>query len=63
MCVCVYIYASMLVCLHARYACVYMYVFNIRMTELAGVELCLPQRPHNQVEAARRRRRILYACW
>ena len=27
------------------------------MTELAGGELCLPQRPHNQVGAARRRRR------
>ena len=26
------------------------------MTELAGGELCLPQRPHNQVGAARRRR-------
>ena len=25
------------------------------MTELAGGELCLPQRPHNQVGAARRR--------
>ena len=26
------------------------------MTELAGGELCLPQRPHNQVGAVRRRR-------
>ena len=26
------------------------------MTELAGGELCLPHRPHNQVGAARRRR-------
>ena len=26
------------------------------VTELAGGELCLPQRPHNQREAARRRR-------
>ena len=26
------------------------------MTELAGAELCLPQRPYNQVEADRRRR-------
>ena len=26
------------------------------VTELAGGELCLPQRTHNQMEAARRRR-------
>ena len=32
---------------------------EVSMTELAGGELCLPQRPHNQVGAARRRRRIL----
>ena len=30
------------------------------MSELAGGELCLPQRPHNQVGAARRKRRILH---
>ena len=30
------------------------------MTELAGGELCLPQRPHNQVGAARRRRKRIY---
>ena len=30
------------------------------MTELAGGELCLPQRPHNQVGAARRRRNSSY---
>ena len=29
------------------------------MTELAGGELCLPQRSHNQVGAARRRRRSI----
>ena len=29
------------------------------MTELAVGELCLPHQPHNQVEAARRRRRRL----
>ena len=33
------------------------------MTELAGVELCLPQRPHNQVGAASRRRRRNEARW
>ena len=29
------------------------------MTELAGGELCLPHRPHNQVGAARRGRRMM----
>ena len=29
------------------------------MTELAGGELCLPQRPQHQVGAARRRRRMM----
>ena len=30
------------------------------MTELAGGELCLPQRPHNQVGAVRRRSAFSY---
>ena len=33
------------------------------MTELAGGELCLPQRPHNQVGAARKRRRRDEVLW
>ena len=35
--VCECVYASMLVCLHARYACIYIYVFNIRMTSQTGL--------------------------
>ena len=30
------------------------------MTELAGEELCLPQRPRNQMGAARRRRKSMH---
>ena len=33
------------------------------MTELAGGELSLPQRSHNQVGASRRRRRIFALPW